>query len=220
MALGRRTFAVIGLGTFGSTAAHELTRFGNHVIGIDQDEARVRACADTLSQALVVDARDEAALREAGVGECQAGLIAIADDLEASILAALNLRMIGVETVWAKATSRSHHRILAKLGVDRIIHPEEEVGLRIAQVMHNPLVRDYVGLGNGYYVVNFIVPESLEGRSLSQLKLMEKWNLRCVGVMRGTEYVGTAGSDCTLAGDDRLLLLGQRTQLRDFAASL
>lgn len=217
---GNRTFGVIGLGNFGSTVANELQRFGNHVIGIDISEARVAYHADTLSQAMIVDARDDAALREAGMGDCGAAVIAMGADLEASILAAMNLKLIGVPVIWAKATTKTHHRILSKLGVDRIVHPEVEVGQHIAQVLHNPLVRDYVGLGNGYHVVNFKIPESLEGKSLTDLPHREKFNLRCIGVMRGTEFIGQDGTGCRLERDDLLLLLGQRKDLRNFAASL
>ncbi|MGY9048164.1 potassium transporter KtrA [Puniceibacterium antarcticum] len=216
----KRAFGVIGLGNFGSTVAKELSRFGNHVIGIDIDEARVSAHADVLAQALIVDARDDAALKEAGLGECHAALVAMGSDLEASILSAINLKLVGVETIWAKARTKTHHRILSRLGVDRIIHPEVEVGQHIAQVLHNPLVRDYVSLGNGYHVVNFRIPKSLEGKTLSELPHNEKFNLRCIGVMRGTQYIGSDGEGCELARDDLLLLLGQRTDLRKFAASL
>ena len=215
-----RTLGVIGLGNFGSTVATELQRFGNHVIGVDIDEGRVARHAETLSQAMILDARDDVALREGGLADCAIGVVAMGSDLEASILAAINLKLIGVPVVWAKATTKTHHRILSKLGVDRIIHPEVEVGQHIAQVLHNPLVRDYVSLGNGYHVVNFRIPESLEGKSLSNLKHRSDFDLRCIGVMRGTEFLGQDGSDCALERDDLLLLLGQRKNLRDFAGSL
>ncbi len=215
-----RTFGVIGLGGFGSTVALELARFGNHVIGIDLDEARVSRHADALSQALIVDARDDVALREAGFGECDIVLVAMGENLEASTLAAINLTLIGVQTVWAKASTKTHHRILSRLGVKRIIHPEYEMGQHIAQVMHNPLVRDYVSLGNGFHLVNFRIPESLEGKALSSLPHRKKFDLRCVGVMRGTEFIGSDEVDCELRPDDLLLLLGQRKNLHDFAASL
>ncbi len=214
------TFAVVGLGNFGSTVASELIRFGNHVIGMDHNERAVNAQAETLSQALIVDARDEVALREAGVADCGVALVAIGDNLESSILAAINLKTIGVPIVWAKATTKTHHRILSKLKVDRIIHPEVEVGQHIAQVLHNPLVRDYVSLGNGFIVVNFRIPQSLEGKKLSDIPYDTKYDLRCVGAMRGTEWLGSDGDNCTLQKDDLLLLLGQRSNLRSFAASL
>ncbi|MFN3210005.1 MAG: potassium channel family protein [Roseovarius sp.] len=215
-----RSFAVVGLGNFGSTVAMELERFGNHVIGVDIDEAKVSRHADKLGEALILDARDDEALREAGLGEVDMALVAVGDNLESSILAAVNLRQVGAGAVWAKATSRTHHRILSRIGVDRVIHPEVEIGQRIAQVMHNPLVRDYVGLGNGYFVVNLKVPESMADTRLSKINHAEKFDLRCVGVMRGTKFIGQDGEDCTLQAGDLLLMLGQRNDLRDFSASL
>lgn len=217
---GSRTFCIIGLGNFGRAVASELQRFGNHVIGIDVAENCVVAMAGTLSQAIIVDARDDVALREAGLADCEVGVVAMGSDLEASILSAINLKLIGVPVVWAKATTRTHHRILSKLGVDRIIHPEVEVGTHIAQVLHNPLVRDYVSLGNGFHVVNFRIPASLEGKNLNELHLGTDHHLRCIGVMRGTEYVGHDGSGCRLERADLLLLLGKRADLHNFASSL
>lgn len=215
-----RIFGVVGLGNFGSTVAKELQRFGNHVIGIDLSERVVSAHTEELSQALIVDARDDAALKEAGFADCDVGLVSMASDFEASVLAAMNLRLIGVPVIWAKARTRTHHRILSKLGVDRVVHPEVEMGQHISQVMHNPLVRDYVSLGNGYHVVNLRIPESLQGKSLSELSHREDFNLRCIGVMRGTDFVGQDGDNCVLEGDDLLLLLGKRDDLRRFATSL
>lgn len=215
-----RTFAVIGLGTFGATVAKDLQRFGNHVIGIDVNERQVTSLAEDLGQALILDARDDGALKEAGIDTIDVGIVAIGTDIEASVLATINLKTIGVSTIWAKATSKNHHRILSKLGVDRVVHPEREVGQHIAQVLNNPLVRDYVSLGNGQHVVNFRVPESLEGKVLSDLKYQRDHNLRCIGVLRGTDHVGQDGSSCTLESGDLLLLLGSRQDLRDFASSL
>ena len=220
MSSRNRSFVVIGLGTFGSTVARDLARFGNHVIGVDVNERLVSDHADDLSQALILDARDDAALREAGIDTCDVGLVAMGTDLEASILSAINLKTIGVRTIWAKARAKSHHRILSKLGVDRVIHPEKEVGQHIAQVLHNPLVRDYVSLGNGQHVVNFRVPESLQGRSLRDMHHARDHNLRCIGVLRGTEFLGHDGTGCTLQEDDLLLFLGARQDLRDFADRL
>jgi len=153
MAKQTRSFAVIGLGTFGSTVARELARFDNEVIGVDSNEKLVASHAQDLTQALILDAREDGALREAGLETVDVGIVAIGTDMEASILSVINLKTLGVETIWAKATSKNHHRILSKIGVDRVIHPEKEVGQHIAQVLHNPLVRDYVSLGNGQHVV-------------------------------------------------------------------
>lgn len=195
-------------------------RFGNSVLGIDLDERRVNALADTLSQTVIADGREEMALREAGVGECQTVIVAIGENLEANILCTMNAKLIGVKSVWAKAINRVHHRILTKLGVDRVVHPEEEMGRHISQVLNNPLVRDYVSLGNGFHVVNMVTPEHLQGKTLSSLKLGDRFEVRCLGGMRGSEFIGGQESDPVLEADDKLLMLGRRVNLRKFSDSL
>ncbi|MCB1390861.1 MAG: TrkA family potassium uptake protein [Rhodobacteraceae bacterium] len=219
MAKGTHSFAVVGLGAFGGTVATELARFGNRVVGLDIDERRVSMLASTLSSALILDTTDEAALREAGIDRYDVGLVAIGDNLEASILTVMNLKLLGIETIWAKAASRTHHRILAKLGVDRVILPEQEMGRHIAQMLNNPVLQDYVSLGNGYSVVNIVVPERLAGRELTSLGLGTTHDLRLLGVMRGTEF-RHSNEDTVLETDDKLILLGKRGELRGFGDSL
>ena len=154
MAKETRTFAVIGLGAFGSAVATELARFDNHVIGVDLDERRVSQLAANLPATAILDSSDENALREAGIDRYDVALIAIGRDIEASILTTMNLKMLGIETIWVKASNKTHHRILSKLGADRVILPEQEMGRHIAQMLNNPVVQDYVSLGNGFSVVN------------------------------------------------------------------
>lgn len=119
-------------------------------------------------------------------------------DLEGSVVTAITVKMAGVSEVWAKATSKMHHRILTKIGVDRVIHPEEEMGRHIAQMLNNPFVRDYVSLGNGFHVVNLVVPESMAGSHVQDLKLQGKFDLRCLGIMRGSEFKADGAADLAL----------------------
>ncbi|CUH39318.1 Ktr system potassium uptake protein A [Jannaschia seosinensis] len=220
MARLTRSFAVIGLGTFGSTVASELARFGNPVLGIDLDERRVTRIADTLSEAVIANGRDEEALREAGVGVHDVAVVAIGEDLEANILCTMNVRMLGVKEVWVKAMSRTHHRILVKMDVDRVILAEQEMGQHIAQMLHNPLVRDYVSLGNGYHVVDLQVPEELAGAAIGDEKLLSPYDLISLGAMRDGEFIARSDGTALLETGDKLLLLGKRQQLRDFGDSL
>jgi len=216
----KRNFVVIGLGTFGRTIATELAGFGNHVLAIDNSEDNVNAVLDSVSEAVIADSRDEEALRQAGVGDYDVAVIAIGHEIEASVLCTMNVKLLGVDTIWVKALSRTHHRILNKLGADRVIHPEQDVGQHIAQMLHNPLVRDYLSLGNGYYIVDLRVPEKLHGQTLEKLKLDKHPDLSCLGVMRGTEHIESNGRDVVLEEDDKLLLLGKRDELRDFSEGL
>lgn len=216
----KRNFVVIGLDTFGRTIATELVSFGNHVLGMDSDEDRVNDVAEELSETVIADARDEGALREAGVDQYDVAVIAIASDLESNVLCTMNVKMLGVETIWAKALSRTHHQILNRLGADRVIHPEQEIGRHIAQMLHNPLVRDYISLGEDRYLVDLSIPEAFDGKRIGKLKLAHHEELRIVGIVRGGNYLDAQDDQTRLEADDTLLLLGPRDPLRDFSDSL
>ena len=220
MAKESRSFAVIGLGAFGSAVATELARFGNQVIGVDSDERRVAQMAATLSSAVILDTTDEMALKEAGIDQYDIALIAIGRDIQASILTTMNLKMLGIGTIWVKASNKTHHRILSKLGADRVILPEQEMGRHIAQMLNNPVVQDYVSLGNGFSVVNIVIPERLTGRDLSSLGIGTGYDLRLLGVMRGTEFRSAHTANLVLEEDDQLILLGKRPELRRFGDAI
>lgn len=213
-----RSFVVVGLGSFGGVVAAELARFGNRVLGVDRDHKRVAALAEQLSNVVILDATDEGALREAGADRYDVGLVSIGNDLESSVIAAMNLRLIGIETIWAKAESRTHHRILSKVGADRVVLPGLEMGRHTAQMLNNPAVQDYVSLGNGFSVVNLLIPERLEGRKLSDLPFNSA--ITRLGMMRGTEYFDLHECDPVLMTNDRLLLLGKRAELTQFGDQL
>lgn len=126
MAQRNRSFAVIGLGRFGSKIARELVAYGNHVIGVDENERLVSAIADSLTEAVIADARDESALREAGIGGYDAAILAIGANLEASILCLMNLKNMGITDITVKAYNSQHQRIMQALGATDIVIPEEE----------------------------------------------------------------------------------------------
>ncbi|MBR9766462.1 MAG: TrkA family potassium uptake protein [Rhodobacteraceae bacterium] len=220
MAKKNRTFAVIGLGAFGSAVATELARFGNQVIGVDLDERRVAQLSEALSSAVILDTTDETALRDAGIDQYDVALIAIGRDIQASILTTMNLKMLGIGAIWVKANNKTHHRILSKLGADRVILPEQEMGRHIAQMLNNPVVQDYVSLGNGYSVVNIVVPARVAGREIASLGLGSTYDLRPLGVMRGTEFRACDAPGHPLEEGDKLILLGKRPELRRFGDAL
>lgn len=213
-----RSFVVIGLGGFGGVVASELARFENYVLGIDKEPRRVGAFAEQLSEAVILDATDEDALREVGVNRYDVGLVSIGGDLEGSILATMNLRLNGVKTVWAKAANRTHHRILSKIGVDRVLLPAAEMGRHTAQMLNNPAVQDYINLGNGFSVVNLLISEKVSGRMAADLPVQS--GVTRLGVMRGTEFIDLSNRNLELMKNDRLLLLGKRSDLTAFGDQL
>lgn len=214
------SFAVIGLGTFGSTVARDLTEYGDTVLGIDIQKGPVNDLAGVLRETVVADGRDDEALREAGVGQCTHAIVAIGKDLEASIVTAMNVKMIGVKEIWAMAESKTHHRILSRLGVDRVIQPSRQMGQRAAQMLHNPLVRDYLSLGNGFYAISILLPETFAGKKLSEVALEEQYNVQCLEVMRGSESLSPGKDDPVLEAEDRMLILGRRADLRALSDDL
>ena len=211
---------MIGLGAFGSAVAGELARFGNQVIGVDLDERRVSAMASTLSAAVILDTTDDMALKEAGIDQYDVALIAIGRDIQASILTTMNLKMLGIRTIWVKASNKTHHRILSKLGADRVILPEQEMGKHIAQMLNNPMLQDYVSLGNGFSVVNIVIPARLMGRDIASLGIGKDYDLRLLGMMRGTEFRTCDTPHLALQEEDKLILLGKRPELRRFGDGL
>jgi trk system potassium uptake protein TrkA len=213
----KRTFVIIGLGTVGSTVATDLARGGNHVMGIDIDEKPVSKLSDILFEVIIADGRDEEALREAGVDKYDVALIAIGEDLEANILCTMNVKMLGVKTVWVKAMNKTHHRILTKLEPDRVILPEQEIGQHIAQKLHNPAVHDYLSLGNGLHIIDLQVPESFVGKTVKSLDLEASQDLRFLGISRGSDFIDDDPGSITMEEKDKLLILGRRQDLRDFS---
>ena len=207
--------AVIGLGTFGATIATDLATFGHHVIGVDLQERRVSDLADQLAQAVIADARDERALRDAGVDQCDAVVIAMGSDLEASLLAAVNARAIGVRLIWAKSRARAQRQILTAIGVDHVVNPERDMAHRVAQTIHNPFVTDYMIAADGQSVVSLAAPDRLVGRALKDVRFEAKYAVACLGLLReGTLHRFHA--DPEIERGDVLLLLGRRADLQRF----
>ncbi len=213
-------FAVIGLGRFGSTASRELMRMGHAVLGIDVSPKVVDKYADELSQAVIVDVTDRAALEELGLDNYDAVLVAIGSDFQASLLCVVHLKSLGVENLWVKATSSAEHLILNKLGVTRIVHPEEEMGIKIAQALSYPMVNDYISLGNGEFIVEIDVSENLKNVSIEEILEADASQLHVLVVKRKNKLFVKPEPDFTLNPKDVLVILGKLNVLRSIAPRL
>ncbi len=156
--MARRQFAVIGLGRFGSAMATTLAELGHDVIGVDGDAERVRALADTITQAVELDATDERALRSVGIQDVDVAVVSIGENIESSLLVVMQLRELGVKTIVAKAVTPLHGKILEKLGVSRVIFPEREMAVRIAHGLVMPNVIDYIELSRDFSIVELPAP--------------------------------------------------------------
>src|SRR5690606_9322823 len=180
----KRKFAVIGLGRFGSTIALGLARLGNQVLGIDSDRRRVDAVADHVTDAALADGEAEEALRERAGANSDRVIGGIGEQRGDQGLCSLVVKGLGVKQVWAKAVSHNHHRILAKLGVNRIVQPEFEMGQRVAQALNYPMVLDYIYLGHDQYVVEVRATERIAGQTLGKLDFYGRLSLKLLLVKR------------------------------------
>jgi len=213
-------FGVIGLGRFGARTSLELLDLGHEVIGVDSDEKSVDALAEYLTHAAIADVTDEKALKELSLEECDVVLVAIGEDLQASLLCVLHLKSIGVKEVWAKATSKEHHQILSKLGVKRIIHPEEEMGIRVAQALNYPMVNEYMSLGHNWYCVEIDVNEDLNGKSIEDILPDDLEHFHLLLLKRRDEVTANPSTSVKLEGNETLVIAGSLKALKSMAPKL
>lgn len=213
-------FAVIGLGRFGSAASLELMKMGHSVLGVDTNAKLVDKYADQLTHAVIADVTDRGALEELGLDNYDVVLVAIGEEIQASLLCVVHLKSLGVQTLWVKASSHAQHLILSKLGVARIVHPEEEMGIRVAQALSYPMVNDYISIGNGEFVVEIDVSERLQGTPLGQVFRDQPETLHVLLIKRKTEITVHPPNDFVLHAKDILVLLGQLSTLKTIAPKL
>ncbi|SIO95030.1 potassium channel family protein [Vibrio spartinae] len=213
-------FTVIGLGRFGVATSLELINLGHTVTGVDRNPKIAELYVEELTQSIICDVTDEHALRELELAASSAVLVAIGEDLESSLLCILALKNLGVKEIWVKASSRAHHTIVSKLGVARIIHPEEEMGVRIAQALNYPMVNNYLAIGNGLYVVDIEVTSGLHHQPVSTLLDKAQGKVEAILVKRGRETFTQLTHDFLLQENDTFLLCGSREALEQIAPRL
>lgn len=213
-------FAVIGLGRFGSAASLELMKMGHSVLGVDTSGKVVDKYADMLTQAVIADVTEQAALEELGLDNYDVVLVAIGEDVQACLLCVVHLKSLGVKTIWVKASSHAQHLILNKLGVDRIIHPEEEMGMRVAQALSYPMVNDYISLGNGQFIVEIDVSEALDGVPLADVLPEDPDAVHVLVVKRKSQLSVHPPRNFVLRPKDILVMLGQLNALKTIAPKL
>ena len=212
---GASTIAVIGLGRFGTALALELVKTGREVLGIDSDERLVQANAEALTHVVQADTTDEATLRELGIQDFDSAVVAIGSDLEASILTASLLLQLGVPEVWAKATSVSHGRILEQLGVQHVIFPEMDMGKRVAHMVSGESL-DYIQLDEDFVMAKTEVPESFNGKTLSDLKFRSNHGVTVVATRKEGENYLPSFPETVLNTGDVMIVSGRTSQVEDF----
>ena len=189
------------------------------IIGIDLDPNLVNDLAEKITQAVIADAQDEKVLRDLGVHECDGVVVAIGEDIEANILATLIVKGMPKPKVWAKAHNPNHHTILEKLGTDHIVHPEHEMGLRLARGMVYPQVMDYISFGNDHFAVEVCASERLAGQRMESLRLTEN-DLHCLLIKSRDQVLMPPPQQYEFTLDDKILLWGTLHNLRKISKYL
>ncbi len=170
----KKQYVVIGLGRFGSAVARSLYSLGHDVLAIDMDEDMVMDVADEVTHAVQLDATDEAALRSLGISNFDVAVVAIGSNLKASILVALLVKEMGVKQVIAKGNSELHAKVLGKIGVNKVILPEKDMGIRVGLNLGSSTIMDFIELSPDYNIMEIEAPKEWEGKSLSDLNARTK----------------------------------------------
>ncbi|WP_062105268.1 potassium channel family protein [Bacillus niameyensis] len=212
----RKQFAVIGLGRFGGSICSELIEQGMEVLAIDKSEDRVNAFATIATHAVIADTTDESVLKNIGIRNFDHVIVAIGEDIQSSILTTLMLKEVGVKYITVKAQNDYHAKVLRKIGADRVVHPERDMGRRIAHYIVSKNILDYLELSDEYSIVEIQVNETLAGYSLVELDVRAKYGINIVAIKRGREILVTPPAEAPLQQDDILIVIGADTDINRF----
>jgi trk system potassium uptake protein TrkA len=215
-----KQFAVIGLGRFGSSLAKELVNQGLEVLGIDRDEEAVEELSDILTHAIVADSTEEETLRSIGIRNFDCAIVAIGDDIQASIMTAILLKDLGVKKVVAKALTELHGKVLERLGVDRIIYPERDMGIRVAHQLANPNLLDYIELSKDYTIAELSVPQRLNGVTLKELDTRARYGCSIVALNKINGIIIAPVASDVINERDVMVIIGTNKQIESFEDEL
>lgn len=208
-----KTFLVIGLGRFGSAVALKLQELGNEVMAVDANAEQVQRISDHVTYAVVADARDEEVLESLGVKNYDCAVVAIGENLAASILITLNLKSLGVPQVICKAKDEQQKRALEKIGADRVLIPEREMGIKLAQKLTSDSVLDYIELSKEFGIAEIRTPAPWVGKDLRTLNVRAKYGVSVIALRKAQEIVVALDPDYALQDSDVLVMIGENEQL-------
>lgn len=211
-----KQFAIIGIGRFGSSLARTLTVMGYEVLAIDRNIDRVQNFISEVTHVVEADATEPETLKALGIRNFDVGVVAIGDDVQASILVTVLLKDLGVKKVVAKAINDLHGRVLEKVGADKVVYPERDMGVRVAHQLISTNVLDQIELSTDYSILEILAPEKTVGRTLKDLNLRPKYGISVMAIKRGADIVVAPGADDEIKPKDVLVLLGMNSDLARF----
>lgn len=214
MAKRSKQYAVIGLGRFGTSVALTLSRSGCEVLAVDSDEERVQKISEEVTHVAVADSTDEAALKALGMSNFDVVVVAIGENIQANVLTTLLLKDLGVKYIVAKARNELHGKMLHKLGADRVVHPERDMGQRVAHNLVSTNVLDYIELSPSLSLVEITTPKTLVGASLVEANLRAKYELNVVALKRGEILIVPPNPSEEIQDGDVLIVVGSNSGLQ------
>lgn len=183
----KRQFVVIGCGRFGTSVAMKLNELGSEVMVVDNNEEIIQDISEYVTHAVQADATDENTIRSLGIRNFDVAVVTIGSDIQSSILITLMCKELGVKHVVAKAQNELHAKVLYKIGADRVVFPEREMGIRIAKNLVYDNILDYVELDPRYGIAEIYALDSWIGKTIKELDLRNKYHINILGLKKGSE---------------------------------
>lgn len=207
----KQNFAIIGLGRFGGSICQTLIEAGQEVLAIDSNEDRVNEYMNIATHAVVANAQDEMTLRSLGIRNFDHVVVAIGEDIQASILVTLMVKEMGVPNVLAKAVNEYHARVLDKIGADMVVHPERDMGIRIAHKLVSRNILDYIELSSEFSLAEVRVSNpKFYNKTLAELNFRQRFSLTVVAIRRSkTEVIASPAAEEMVRENDNLLVIGE-----------
>jgi len=190
-----KQFGVFGLGIFGKSVARNLMKEGMEVIAIDRIEKNIEEIKNEVTQAAILDSTKEEALKALDIGNLDCAIVAIGDDMESSILTALLLKKLGVPKIIARATSEAHKQILTLIGVDEVVNPEEEIGLRLAKRLSSTHILHHLDISEEHTIAEILVSDAFIGKTIREMNLRARFGVNIVGIKKKIPYVSESGEN-------------------------
>ncbi|MDD2494325.1 MAG: TrkA family potassium uptake protein [Tissierellia bacterium] len=209
-----KQFIVIGCGRFGSSVAKTLTKLGHEVMVIDKDADIIKDISEYVAHAVQMDALDEASFRTIGIRNFDVAVIAIGSDIEASIMATLIAKEAGVPVVIAKALTEIHGKVLKRIGADKIIYPERDMGMRVAYGISAPNILDIIEFSPDYSIIETEALKEWENKSLKDLNLSRQYGMTVIAIKTGDKINIVPSSEEIIKKDDVIVVLGSNANLK------
>ena len=211
--MSTKQYAVIGMGRFGSSVAQSLSTMGCDVLAIDIDEQKTQHISEYVTHAVAADATDEIALKELGISNFDTVVVAIGNNIQASILTTLILKERGVAYLIVKAQNELHGKVLQKIGANKIIYPERDIAFRVARQIVSPNVIDYMELSDDYTILEMKASDAMVGKSLLELNIRAQFHCNVIAIRRGQAINLSPYAKNGLTKEDVLVIVGHKDDL-------